>query len=147
MEVAFDLVADREDQHTTGVQTIRAATILQLLLGNIGRPGGGIMALRGHASIQGSTDIASLYNIYPGYLNVPDASKTHDTLLNYILTETQPTSFWSNTPAYVISQLKAWFGDNATADNDYFYDTLPKVTADHSHLPVMVEMSQSRSRA
>ncbi len=131
-------------QHTTGVQLIRTAGLVQLLLGNIGRPGGGIMALRGHSSIQGCTDIASLYNIHPGYLNTPDASKTHDTLLNYILTETQPTSFWSNTPAYVISQLKAWFGDAATADNDYFYDTLPKITGDHSHLPVMVEMSQGK---
>src|SRR5438105_4480225 len=131
-------------QHTTGVQLIRTAGLVQLLLGNIGRPGGGIMALRGHASIQGSTDIASLYNLHPGYLNTPDATKAHDTLLNYILTETQPTSFWSNTPAYVVSQLKAWFGDNATADNDYFYDTLPKITGDHSHLPVMVEMSQGK---
>ena len=131
-------------QHTTGVQLIRTAGLVQLLLGNIGRPGGGIMALRGHSSIQGSTDIASLYNIHPGYLNTPDASKSHDTLLNYILTETQPTSFWSNTPAYVVSQLKAWFGDTATADNDYYYDTLPKITADHSHFPVFVEMSQGK---
>ena len=59
-------------QHTTGVQMIRAATILQLLLGNIGRPGGGILALRGHASIQGSTDIPTLYNLLPGYLNTPE---------------------------------------------------------------------------
>src|SRR2546423_8858591 len=131
-------------QHTTGVQLIRTAGLVQLLLGNIGRPGGGIMALRGHASIQGSTDIPSLYNLHPGYLNTPDATKAHDTLLNYILTETQPTSFWSNPPAYVISQLKAWFGDAASPDNDYFYDTLPKITGDHSHLPVMVEMSQGK---
>jgi len=131
-------------QHTTGVQLIRTAGLVQLLLGNIGRPGGGIMALRGHASIQGCTDIASLYNIHPGYLNTPDATKAHDTLLSYILTETQPTSFWSNTPAYVISQLKAWFGDAASPDNDYFYDTLPKITGDHSHLPVMIEMSQGK---
>ncbi len=131
-------------QHTTGVQLIRTAGIVQLLLGNIGRPGGGIMALRGHATIQGSTDIASLYNIYPGYLNVPDAAKNHDTLLQYILTETQPTSFWSNTPAYVVSQLKAFFGDDATADNDYLYDTLPKITGDHSHLPVFIEMDAGK---
>ena len=131
-------------QHTTGVQLIRTAGIVQLLLGNIGRPGGGIMALRGHATIQGSTDIASLYNIHPGYLPVPNAASKHDTLLDYILTETQPTSFWSNTPAYIVSQLKAWFGDAATADNDYFYDTLPKITADHSHFPVFVEMSQGK---
>ena len=131
-------------QHTTGVQLIRTAGIVQLLLGNIGRPGGGIMALRGHATIQGCTDIASLYNIHPGYLNTPDASKNHGTLLDYILTETQPTSFWSNTPAYVISQLKAWFGDAGTVDNDYLYDTLPKITGDHSHFPVFVEMSQGK---
>ena len=131
-------------QHTTGVQLIRTAGIVQLLLGNIGRPGGGIMALRGHATIQGSTDIASLYNIHPGYLPVPEASKKHDTLLDYILTETQPTSFWSNTPAYIVSQLKAWFGDKASADNDYFYDALPKITGDHSHFPVFVEMSQNK---
>ncbi len=131
-------------QHTTGVQLIRTAGIVQMLLGNIGRPGGGIMALRGHASIQGSTDIASLYNIHPGYLNTPDASKNHATLLDYVLTETQPTSFWSNTPAYIVSQLKAWFGDAATADNDYLYDTLPKITGDHSHFPAFVEMSQGK---
>src|SRR5262245_41820542 len=64
-------------QHTTGVQTIRAATILQLLLGNVGRPGGGILALRGHATIQGSTDIPTLFNLLPGYLNTPSALKDH----------------------------------------------------------------------
>ena len=131
-------------QHTTGVQLIRTAGIVQLLLGNIGRPGGGIMALRGHATIQGSTDIASLYNIHPGYLPVPNVAAKHDTLLDYILTETQPTSFWSNTPAYIVSQLKAWFGDAATVDNDYLYDLLPKITGDHSHFPVFVEMSQGK---
>ncbi len=131
-------------QHTTGVQLIRTAGIVQALLGNIGRPGGGIMALRGHATIQGCTDIASLYNIHPGYLNTPNANARHDTLRDYILTETQPTSFWSNTPAYVISQLKAWFGDAGTVDNDYLYDSLPKITADHSHLPVFVEMAEGK---
>src|SRR5207248_9293337 len=85
-------------QHTTGVQMIRAAGILQLLLGNIGRPGGGIMAMRGHASIQGSTDIATLYNLLPGYLNAPSAQKKHDTLADYLKTEGSPTSFWSNMP-------------------------------------------------
>ena len=131
-------------QHTTGVQLIRTAGILQALLGNIGRPGGGIMALRGHATIQGCTDIATLYNIHPGYLNTPNANANHDTLRDYILTETQPTSFWSNTPAYVISQLRAWFGDAGTPENDYLYDTLPKITADHSHLPIFVEMAEGK---
>ena len=59
---------------------IRAAAVLQLLLGNIGRPGGGILALRGHATIQGSTDLATLYNLHPGYLNTPSAMRPHDTL-------------------------------------------------------------------
>src|SRR5206468_9807890 len=70
-------------QHTTGVQMIRAAALLQLLLGNIGRPGGGILALRGHATIQGSTDIATLYNILPGYLPTPSALRPHGTLRDY----------------------------------------------------------------
>jgi formate dehydrogenase major subunit len=131
-------------QHTTGVQLIRTAGMLQALLGNIGRPGGGIMALRGHATIQGCTDVATLYNIHPGYLSTPDATKNHDTLRDYILTETQPTSFWSNTPAYMISQLRAWFGDAGTPENDYLYDTLPKITADHSHMPVFVEMAEGK---
>ena len=85
-------------QHTTGVQTIRAAAMLQLLLGNIGRPGGGIMALRGHATIQGSTDVPTLFNILPGYLNTPSALKNHETLADYIQTEVSPTGYWVNFP-------------------------------------------------
>src|SRR3954471_10463936 len=120
-------------QHTVGVQMIRAAAVLQLLLGNVGRPGGGILALRGHASIQGSTDIATLYNIHPGYLNTPSALRPHDTLRDYIRTETSPTSYWANFPNFIVSQLKAWFGDAATAENDFCYDYLPRITGDHSH--------------
>ncbi|HEV3119893.1 MAG TPA: molybdopterin-dependent oxidoreductase, partial [Gemmataceae bacterium] len=129
-------------QHTTGVQMIRAASVLQALLGNIGRPGGGILALRGHATIQGSTDIATLYNLLPGYLNAPTALKKHDTLADYIDVETSATSYWSNFPKFIVSQLKAWFGDAATAANDYAYDFLPKNTGDHSHLPMFVAMSE-----
>jgi formate dehydrogenase major subunit len=129
-------------QHTTGVQTIRAASVLQLLLGNIGRPGGGILALRGHATIQGSTDIATLYNLLPGYLNTPSALSKHDTLTDYIQAETSATSYWSNFPKFIVSQLKAWFGDHATADNDYAYDYLPKNIGDHSHLPMFVAMHE-----
>jgi formate dehydrogenase major subunit len=128
-------------QHTVGVQMIRAAAILQLLLGNIGRPGGGILALRGHATIQGSTDIATLYNLHPGYLNTPDARKNHDTLADYLATETQPTSWWSNLPQYMISQLKAWYGEAATRRNNFGYDWLPKIVGDHSHIPMFVAMS------
>jgi formate dehydrogenase major subunit len=131
-------------QHTTGVQTIRASTILQLLLGNIGRPGGGILALRGHASIQGSTDIPTLYNLLPGYLNTPSALKSHDTLADYIETEISPTSYWVNFPKFIVSLLKAWYGEAATKDNDYGYDWLPKNVGDHSHLPMFVAMSEGK---
>jgi formate dehydrogenase major subunit len=127
-------------QHTVGVQMIRCAAIIQLLLGNIGRPGGGIMALRGHATIQGSTDIATLYDLLPGYLNAPSALRPHDTLLDYIKAETNATSWWSNFPKYIVSQLKAWYGDAATEANDYGYDFLPKTIGNHSHIPMFVAM-------
>jgi len=129
-------------QHTVGVQIIRAAAVLQLLLGNVGRPGGGILALRGHATIQGSTDIATLYNLLPGYLPAPDARRKNDTLSDYIDTETSATSYWSNFPKFIVSQLRAWFGGDATADNDYAYDYLPKAIGDHSHMPMFVEMAK-----
>jgi formate dehydrogenase major subunit len=133
-------------QHTVGVQMIRAAAVLQLLLGNIGRPGGGILALRGHATIQGSTDIATLYNLHPGYLNTPSALQKHDTLGDYIDTETSATSYWSNFPKFIVSQLKAWFGDAATPANDFAYDFLPKIIGDHSHLPMFVDMMDGKIR-
>lgn len=129
-------------QHTVGVQIIRAATIIQSLLGNMGRPGGGIMALRGHATIQGSTDIPTLYNILPGYLPAPSALKKHDTLIDYLETEVTPTAYWSNMPKFMVSLLKSWFGDAATQDNDYGYSWLPKTIGDHSHMPMFVHMSE-----
>jgi formate dehydrogenase major subunit len=129
-------------QHTVGVQFIRTAGMVQALLGNIGRPGGGILALRGHATIQGSTDIPTLYHSWAGYLNAADARKKHETLQDYILTETVPTSYWVNTPKFAVSLLKAWFGDAATVENDYGYDYLPKISGDHSHLPTFVLMYQ-----
>ncbi len=131
-------------QHTTGVQTIRAATILQLLLGNIGRPGGGILALRGHASIQGSTDIPTLYNLLPGYLNIPSALKPHETLGTYIAAEMTPTGYWANFPKFMVSLLKAWYGTAATADNQFGYDWLPKIVGDHSHMPMFVAMAEGK---
>src|SRR5205085_11405818 len=118
-------------QHTIGVQYIRTAAILQLLLGNIGRPGGGILALRGHASIQGSTDIPTLYNILPGYLPMPTAHPDLS-LERYLELNSSPTGFWGHMDAYFISLLKAWFGDAATAENDFCFDYLPRITGDHS---------------
>ncbi len=133
-------------QHTVGVQIIRTAGVLQALLGNIGRPGGGVMALRGHATIQGSTDIATLYHSLPGYLNMPDARLAHETLKDFILTEAVPyaTSYWGNYPKFAVSYFKAQFGDAATRENNYGYDYHPKITADHSHLPMFVHMAEGR---
>ncbi len=133
-------------QHTTGVQIIRLAAMLQAILGNIGRPGGGVLALRGHATIQGSTDIATLYHSLPGYLNMPDARKAHDTLKDFILTEAVPimTSFWGNLPKYAVSYFKAQWGDKATAANDYGYDYHPRITGDHSHMPMFLDMADGK---
>ena len=100
-------------QHSIGVQYIRTAAIIQQLLGNMGRPGGGILALRGHASIQGSTDIPTLYNLLPGYLPMPKAS--HDTNFEeYCKNNTAHSGWWSEFPKYAVSLLKAWWGDAAT---------------------------------
>jgi formate dehydrogenase major subunit len=118
-------------QHTVGVQYIRTAAILQALLGNIGRPGGGIMALRGHASIQGSTDIPTLFDLLPGYLPMPHAYGGED-LERYVEAETVQNGFWANTREYMVSLLKAWWGDAATAENDFCYDYLPRLTGSHS---------------
>ncbi len=116
--------------HTVGVQYIRTASILQALLGNIGRPGGGILALRGHASIQGSTDIPTLFNILPGYIPMPSAHD-HQSLEDFIGADTGRKGFWGNMDAYTISLLKAWWGDKATAENDYCFDYMPRITGDH----------------
>ncbi len=125
-------------QHSKGVQIIRAAAILQLLLGNIGRPGGGILALRGHASIQGSTDIPTLYDILPGYLTMP--RKGDETLQHYLDRYTKKTGLWSNYPKYLVSILKAYYGKNATAENDFGYAWLPKLTGNHSFFEYLYDM-------
>ncbi|SEF86802.1 formate dehydrogenase major subunit [Thermomonospora echinospora] len=117
-------------QHTVGAQYIRTASILQALLGNIGRPGGGILALRGHASIQGSTDIPTLYNLLPGYIPMPHAHQNED-LDAFVEAEGARKGYWGNMRAYVVSLLKAWWGDAATADNDFCFDYLPRLTGDH----------------
>jgi formate dehydrogenase major subunit len=126
-------------QHTVGVQYIRTAAIIQLLLGNIGRPGGGIMALRGHASIQGSTDIPTLFNILPGYIPMPSAGGG-ESLDEYLEAHTAPAGFWGNARDYVVSLLKAWYGDAATAENDFCFGHLPRIGGDHSHDQTAVEM-------
>jgi len=131
-------------QHTVGVQYIRAAAILQTLFGNMGRPGGGIMALRGHANIQGATDIPTLYDLLPGYLPMPSALRDEQTLDVYLKTITIEGGGWSNARAFFISLLKAYYGDAATAENDYGFEYLPQIVGDHSALPTQIAMKDGR---
>jgi formate dehydrogenase major subunit len=131
-------------QHTNGPQTIGCCALLQLLLGNIGRPGAGVMALRGHASIQGSTDVPTLYHSIHGYMNAPSALKKHDSLRDWLLAETTPRGYWANMPKFMVSYLKSMYGAAATTDNDFRYDWHPKIIGDHSHLPMFVAMNEGR---
>ncbi|HXE55410.1 MAG TPA: molybdopterin dinucleotide binding domain-containing protein, partial [Tepidisphaeraceae bacterium] len=129
-------------QHSTGPQIIRAAGILQQLLGNVGRPGGGIMAMRGHCSIQGSTDIPTLYDLLPGYLPQPTEEEHHQNIDGYVQYEGFPTGYWSNMKGMVVSLMKAYFGEAATKDNDFRWNWLPRIDADYSQLPFFERMSR-----
>ena len=128
--------------HTTGVQIIRTASILQTLLGNMGRPGGGIMALRGHASIQGSTDIPTLYDLLPGYLPQPTAEANHDTLDEYVKYEGLPTGYWVHFKEFMVSLLKAYYGEAATKANDFCYNWLPRLDDDYSMILAFQRMAK-----
>jgi formate dehydrogenase major subunit len=119
-------------QHSVGVQLIRTAAIIQLLLGNMGRPGGGIIALRGHASIQGSTDIPTLYNTLPGYIDMPRVEDAIE-LDEWIDRHRAQGGWWNKLDAYFISLLKAWWGNAATKDNEYCFHYLPRIDDDNSH--------------
>jgi formate dehydrogenase major subunit len=115
-----------------------------LLLGNIGRPGGGILALRGHASIQGSTDIPTLYDILPGYLSMPRGDGSEETLRDYLAHQTKPTGLWNNYPSYFISLMKAYYGKSATAENDFGYNWVPKITGNHSFFEYLYDMADGK---
>jgi formate dehydrogenase major subunit len=133
-------------QHTNGPQVISCCALFQLLLGNIGRPGGGIMALRGHATIQGSTDVPTLYHSIHGYMAAPSVAKKHDTLADYLATETQPTGYWANTPKFMVSYLKSMYGAAATRDTDFGFGWHPRISGDHSHLPMAIAMAEGKVR-
>ena len=128
-------------QHSVGVQYIRGAAIIQLLLGNMGRPGGGILALRGHASIQGSTDIPTLFDLLPGYLPMPRAG-VHGDLDQYLasIKSDGQKGFWTAADTYMVSLLKAWWGEAATQDNDFGFGWLPHISGDHSNYQTIVDM-------
>jgi formate dehydrogenase-N alpha subunit len=127
-------------QHTVGTQNVRAFAIIQMLLGNIGMPGGGINAMRGESNVQGSTDFALLYDSIPGYLTAPKAIPEHATLAAYNAKETPPTGYQSNKPKFVASLLKAWYGPNATAANEFGYQYLPKGNKNYSHINLFKAM-------
>ncbi len=126
-------------QHTFGTQIIRTAAMLQLLLGNVGRAGGGVNALRGHSNIQGATDMAGIFDNLPGYLKVPTPA---DTSFDAWMKRITPTSskpapwdsfnYWGNTPKFAASYLKALYGDAATKQNGFAFDYLPKVDRNYS---------------
>ncbi len=118
-------------QHTVGVQYIRTAAIIQALLGNMGRPGGGILALRGHASIQGSTDIPTLFDMLPGYIPMP-STKAYADLRDFVRRNSSPTGYWGHMEEYLVSLLKAWYGRAATAKSQWCFDHLPRIDQDHS---------------
>jgi formate dehydrogenase major subunit len=134
-------------QHTNGTQIIRTAAILQLILGNVGRAGGGVNALRGHSNIQGATDMGGVFDIFPGYLKIP---QPNDTDLATFLKRTTPTpskpnewdsyNYWSNTPKFMVSFLKSLYGDSAKKENDFNYQHLPKIDRKFSWTEMWDEM-------
>ncbi|MDR1713322.1 MAG: molybdopterin-dependent oxidoreductase [Coriobacteriales bacterium] len=120
------LYALGQTQHHYGSQNTRIMSLVQLLLGNVGVAGGGVNALRGEPNVQGATDMAMLVYDFPGYLKWPTVA-SHSTLREWLEHETYSDGYYVNKPKFFISALKEWFGDNATADNDYGYDWLPKI--------------------
>ncbi|WP_165078343.1 MULTISPECIES: formate dehydrogenase-N subunit alpha [unclassified Desulfovibrio] len=143
-------------QHSTGTQIIRTVAILQLLLGNIGRPGGGILALRGHSNVQGATDIPTLFGALPNYIPMPEARPGNATLADYLANghgfsaardkkdgmwklEAERGS-WAALPNYMVSLLKAWYGEGATEENEYGYQWMPKLTGNDSLTVTMERM-------
>jgi formate dehydrogenase major subunit len=139
-------------QHSTGVQMIRAGAVLQLLLGNVGRPGGGMNAFRGHSNIQGATDTAGTFEILPGYLKTPAGQLA--TLQAYYENAVPTTmnkqawatmNYWTNYPKFMVSLLKATWGKAATKDNDWGYEWLPKVDGNYSWMYIFDDMYRGNS--
>jgi len=127
--------------HTTGGQLIRSAAMLQLLLGNVGRPGGGVNAERGHANIQGNTDNAISWEILPGYLKIPAPGQT--TIADYVDQSASKAShpnswnfFGRNYRNFMVSLLKSWYGGAARADNEFAFDYIPKPASNASWITI-----------
>ena len=134
-------------QHTFGTQIIRTAAMLQLVLGNVGRAGGGVNALRGHSNIQGATDIAGIFDNLPGYLKVPNpADKDFEAWITRITPKASKPSawdsynYWSNTPKFAVSLLKSMYGNAAKKENGWAYHYLPKVDREYSWTHIWDDM-------
>ena len=135
-------------QHSVGVQMIRTAAMLQLLLGNVGRPGGGVNALRGHSNIQGATDTAGTFEILPGYVKTPTSQ--WQSLKEYneanIPKALGPSmNYWQNYPKFMVSLLKATYGKAATKENEFGYDWLPKIDGNYSWMYIYDDMYRGSS--
>ncbi len=131
------LYAMGQTQHTVGTQNVRVMAMLQLLLGNIGIPGGGVNALRGESNVQGSTDMALLFHDLPGYLGLPTDRQAD--LATYAA-KFDTTSFWINGPRFFTNLMKAWYGDAANKENNYAFDYIPKSTGNYSWIPLFQAM-------
>jgi formate dehydrogenase major subunit len=134
-------------QHSFGTQIIRTAAMLQLLMGNVGRAGGGVNALRGHSNIQGATDMAGIFDILPGYLKVPTPADTDFATYVKRITPTAAKpdpwdsfNYWSNTPKFAVSFLKAMYGPAATKENDWAFHYLPKIDRNYSWVNIWNDM-------
>lgn len=135
-------------QHSTGTEMIRTAAIMQLLLGNMGIAGGGMNALRGHSNIQGLTDLGLLSNLLPGYMSLPRDSE-QDLETYYKPRAPKPIrpnqmSYWQNYPKFFVSLQKAWWGNAATAENNWAFDYLPKLDKNYDVLQAFEMMNQGK---
>ena len=153
-KVATVIYAVGWTQHSFGTQIIRTAAMLQLLMGNVGRAGGGVNALRGHSNIQGATDMAGIFDILPGYLKMPNPADND--LKAYLKRMTpKPSSpiqwesfnYWSNTPKFTVSLLKAMYGAAATKENDFAFHYLPKIDRNYSWVNSGTTCTKARSKA
>jgi formate dehydrogenase major subunit len=150
-KVATIIYAVGWTQHSFGSQIIRAAAMLQMLLGNVGRAGGGVNALRGHSNIQGATDMAGIFDNLPGYLKVPTpADQDFAGWMKRITpTSSKPKdwesyNYWSNTPKFTVSFQKAMYGDAATKQNDWAFAYLPKVDREYSWVHIWDDMYRGK---
>ena len=150
-KVATIIYAVGWTQHSFGTQIIRTAAMLQLVMGNVGRSGGGVNALRGHSNIQGATDMAGIFDILPGYLKMPNPADTD--FATYIKRITPSASkpdpwdsynYWSNTPKFAVSFLKSMYGPAATKENDWAFHYLPKIDRNYSWVNIWNDMYEGK---